>query len=141
MLFSLAHDFDGAISHTLDHYLKDERLTPSLERLSELFSKFRDYMLREHIVVREIKADNIILQRLNQENARLILIDGLGNNQLLTIANYISTFARKLILRKWSTFERYLDLPPLTRPLTLGKSRLLFCEILPGSGRLNRCAV
>ena len=33
------------------------------------------------------------------------------------------------------------DLPPLTRPLTLGKSRLLFCEILPGSGRLNRCAV
>ena len=34
-----------------------------------------------------------------------------------------------------------LDLPPLTRPLTLGKSRLLFCEILPGSDLLNRCAV
>ena len=34
-----------------------------------------------------------------------------------------------------------LDLPPLTRPLTLGKSWLLFCEILPESGRLNRCAV
>jgi hypothetical protein len=34
-----------------------------------------------------------------------------------------------------------LDLPPLTRPLTLGKSRLLFFEILPGSGRLNHCAV
>ena len=33
------------------------------------------------------------------------------------------------------------DLPPLTRPLTLGKSRLLFCEILPGSDLLNRCAV
>ena len=33
------------------------------------------------------------------------------------------------------------DLPPLTRPLTLGKSWLLFCEILPGSDLLNRCAV
>ena len=46
------------------------------------------------------------------------------------------------------SFKRFLglkasdnDLPPLTRPLTLGKFRLLFCEILPGSGRLNRCAV
>lgn len=105
VLFSLTRDFDGTVSRTLDHYLKEKRLTPSQEKLSELFSAFWHYMLREQIVVRELKPDNIIPQRLSPDDARLILIDGVGNNQLLPIANYVRSFAKRVILRKWSTLE------------------------------------
>jgi len=105
VMFSLARDFDGSISRTLDRYLADDRLTPPATVLTELFSNFRSYMLRERIVVRELKPDNIVLQRLTPNQQRLILIDGLGNNQFLPIANYMSTFAKRVILRKWNTFE------------------------------------
>ena len=109
VIFSLARDFDGTISRTLDQYLSDEKLTPSAKELSELFDKFRNYMLTERIVVRELKSDNIVLQRLSPDHARLILIDGLGNNQFLPIANYMSTFAKRVIKRKWQSFERHLN--------------------------------
>ncbi|MBN1929364.1 MAG: PhoP regulatory network protein YrbL [Chlorobiaceae bacterium] len=109
VVFSLARDFDGTISRTLDHYLADEQFTPPAEKLSRLFSNFRNYMLRERIVIRELKADNIVLQRLTPEKQRLILIDSLGNNQFLPIANYLNTFAKRVIQRKWSRFERHLN--------------------------------
>jgi len=108
VMFSLARDFDGSISRTLDHYLTDEKLTPPATVLTELFGNFRSYMLRERIVVRELKPDNIVLQRLTLNRQRLILIDGLGNNQFLPIANYMNTFAKRVILRKWRTFEKDL---------------------------------
>ena len=108
VIFSLARDFDGSISRTLDHYLADEKLTPPAKELSTLFDRFRNYMLRERIVIRELKADNIVLQRLTHDQQRLILIDGLGNNQFLPIANYMNTFAKRVILRKWRTFEKDL---------------------------------
>lgn len=108
VIFSLAHDFDASISRTLDQYLSDEQLTPSAKELSELFDKFRNYMLTERIVIRELKSDNIVLQRLTPNQQRLILIDGLGNNQFLPIANYLSTFAKRVIQRKWDSFEKHL---------------------------------
>ncbi|HHE32862.1 MAG TPA: PhoP regulatory network protein YrbL [Chlorobaculum parvum] len=109
VMFSLARDFDGAISRTLDHYLADEKLTPPAKQLAALFSNFRSYMLRERIVVRELKSDNIVLQRLTPNKARLILIDGVGNNQFLPIANYMNTFTKRVIQRKWRRFEKHLS--------------------------------
>jgi len=109
VMFSLARDFDGAISRTLDYYLKDERLTPSAEKLAALFSNFQNYLLEERIVVRELKPDNIVLQRLTPNEARLILIDGVGNNQFFPIANYFDSFGRRVILKKWHRFEKHLS--------------------------------
>jgi len=108
VMFSLARDFDGAISRTLDHYLAEEQLTPPAEELSSLLGTFRNYMIDERIVIRKLKPDNIVLERLTPDEARLILIDKLGNNQFLPIANYSNTFAKRVILRKWNTFERDL---------------------------------
>lgn len=107
-VFSLARDFDGTISTTLDSYLVDQDKTPPAKQLSALLQDFRGYMLRECVVVRELKADNLVYQRLSPDNGRLVLIDGIGNNQFLPFANYIDVFARQLIRRKWRKFERHL---------------------------------
>lgn len=105
-VFSLARDFDGTISTTLDSYLVDQDKTPPTKQLSALLQEFRDYMLRECIVVRELKADNIVYQRISANQGHLILIDGIGNNQFLPFANHINFLSRKLIMKKWKKFEQ-----------------------------------
>lgn len=107
-VFSLAYDFDGKISKTLAHYLSSVDFTPAAPQLTALLGKLKSYLLRECIVVRELKADNLVYQLSAPNRGRLVLIDGIGNNQLLPIANYIDRLARKVISRKWEKFERHL---------------------------------
>lgn len=54
------------------------------------FGNFRNYMLGKRR----------IMQRLTPEQKRLITIDGLGNNPIPHIANYLRTFAERVIRRK-----------------------------------------
>ncbi|NTU94312.1 MAG: PhoP regulatory network protein YrbL [Chlorobiaceae bacterium] len=108
VVFSLAYDYDGEISRTFDSYLATERLTPPAPLLTSLLKELRQYMLHEHILIRELKSDNLVFQRTAPDNGRLILIDGVGNNQFLPLANYVTPLARRVITRKWQKFKRHL---------------------------------
>lgn len=105
-VFSLARDYDGEISKSLDFYLQPghESLL-SEQELRSAMAVFRSYLQRERIIVRELKADNLIYQKLGPAAGKLILIDGVGNNEFLPVANYSVLFARRALKRKWKKFE------------------------------------
>lgn len=93
-VFSLARDFTGEISRPLEYYLRPDGLhLLSADELLDALNTFRMYLFRERIVVRELKADNLIYQRLSSLEGKLILIDGVGNNEFLPVANYSVRFA------------------------------------------------
>lgn len=107
-VFSLSRDFDGGISKPLDWYLAHEQMNGMSLQLQKALEQFKAFLFREGIVVRELKPDNLVYQRLSVERGRLVLIDGVGNNQLLPFANYSRRLARRMLSRKWLKFERQL---------------------------------
>lgn len=108
VVFSLARDHTGQISASLDSYLRAEAFVLHGQELFTALQSFRSYLLRERIIVRELKADNLIYQRVSPDEGRLILVDGVGNNEFLPVANYSGLFARRTLKRKWSKFEHSL---------------------------------
>ncbi len=109
-VFSLARDYTGEISSPLVDYLQGQRDSCKLHG-QELFTallSFRSYLFRQRIIVRELKADNLIYQRVTPDEGRLILVDGVGNNEFLPVANYSVLFARRTLRRKWAKFEHSL---------------------------------
>lgn len=104
-VFSLARDYNGEISGSLDFYLQPGHESLSERELRSAMVIFRSYLQRERIIVRELKADNLIYQRLGPAIGRLILIDGVGNNEFLPVANYSVLFARRSLKKRWKKFE------------------------------------
>ncbi|AOS82848.1 hypothetical protein BIU88_00985 [Chlorobaculum limnaeum] len=105
VVFSLARDFDGEISKPLEHYLSFASSRDCLKHLRDALKEFKSFLFRDAIVVRELKLDNVVFQRISEGRCRLVLIDGVGNNQFLPLANYSRTFARRMLKRKWRQFE------------------------------------
>jgi len=106
MVFELPRDFDGSISRTLEHYLLHGGV--SLEKLALALLWLKKFLIRERIVVRELKADNVVFQRPAGEPGLMVLIDGVGNNEFLPLANFSRLFLRRTIRRKWTKFVNTL---------------------------------
>lgn len=108
VVFTLSRDFDGEISRSLDWYLRYDHVADMAGQLRDALARFRDFLFGEGIVVRELKPDNFVFQRVSATEGRLVLIDGVGNNQFLPFASYSRVLARRLLKRKWAKFERQL---------------------------------
>lgn len=105
VVFSLARDFNGNISRTLDYYLRMEAVPFEFDNLAVALKRFKRYLRTERIPVREIKADNLVYQRVSESFGKVIIIDGLGNNEFLPLANYSHIFANRMLLKKWRKFR------------------------------------
>ena len=108
-VFSLPRDFDGEISKTLAYYMLSGQAVPEAEVLGHAVNAFREYLFRERIIVRELKADNLVYKRCSQDEGKIVLVDGLGNNEFFPIANYSDIFAKRTLSRKWRKFVYHLQ--------------------------------
>lgn len=107
-VFDLVRDFDGAVSKTLEHYLSsalDAALTASLESALQVL---KARMLEEVIIPMGLKSRNILYQRSSCEQAELVIVDDIGCSEVLPLALYFKSLARRKILRKWQRFETEL---------------------------------
>ena len=59
-----------------------------------------------------LKPQNIVFRKLSDVDGDLVLIDSVGNSDLLPICDYSGFFARQKILRKWRRFETSLITQP-----------------------------
>lgn len=65
-------------------------------------------MLAWKIVTMTIKAKNILYQKLNQREGRLVIIDNIGHSDFIPVCDYIDFMAERKIRRKWRRFEATL---------------------------------
>lgn len=107
-IFDLIKDYDGEISKTLSFYLQTEEKTKTLHNPVPLLESLKAYILEEMIVVKDLNTKNMLYQKINEQEVRLILIDGVLNNDYLPFTKYIPFFTRKKILRLWDRFEKSL---------------------------------
>ncbi|MWV54674.1 PhoP regulatory network protein YrbL [Chlorobium phaeovibrioides] len=113
-VFDMPLDADGSVSRTLHYYLvSGEADGCKASEMAESLIELKQYLLEHAILVREIKPENMVYRRMGSGECSFVLVDGIGNNQFLPVACYVKRLARRVIGRKWATFERDLsDLYP-----------------------------
>ena len=109
LIFEVVRDFDGSISRSLRDYIRNNGYPIDKAQLHQELSRLKDYLLEHAIIMRDLKDDNILLQRLDQNETRLVVIDGIGNNEFIPISELTPVFTRMKINRKWEKFIRKLQ--------------------------------
>ena len=107
-VFDLIKDYDGSVSRTLSSYLQNDEKTKSILNPFPLLQILKDYTLKEEVIVKDLNTKNMLYQKISNSEVRLILIDGVVNNDFLPFSKYISYFTRRKILRLWKRFEESL---------------------------------
>lgn len=101
LVFDLVKDFDGSASKSITYYLENKVI--SQEQINNLLSGIKDYLHNNGIITRDISANNLLYRRETETDGKLVIIDGLGNNELIPLSNFFVFLAQKKIKRKWST--------------------------------------
>jgi hypothetical protein len=98
----LIADYDGGVSKSLWwHFEQGYPLTEFLPYLAEL----RQYLLDNLIVCSvDMGRYNILFQKTSPQQARLVVIDGLGNHSAINWLDNLGWFARRKINRRWHRF-------------------------------------
>ena len=95
-------DFDGSVSKSLWwHFQRGYPVTELLPYLQDL----RSYLLANQVVFSvDMGRYNILFQKLTTTQARLVVIDGLGDHAAINWLDNIGYFARRKIRRRWQRF-------------------------------------
>jgi hypothetical protein len=98
----LVTDFDGGISKSLWWHF--ERGYPVSE-FSPYLQELKQYLL-DNLVIFSVDMGryNILFQKISPQQARLVVIDGLGNHSAINWLDNIGYFARRKIHRRWQRF-------------------------------------
>ncbi len=103
----LIEDFDG--SRSLSLYDCFERGYP-LAEFKPYLEELRSYLLENRVIFSvDMGRFNVLFRRLSEHDARLYVIDGLGNHSALNWLDNFRYFARRKIRRRWTRFIGRLE--------------------------------
>jgi len=102
LVVDLINDFDGSASKSL--YWFFERGVP-LSEFNTYLEELKQYMLQNLIVFNNRRNPfNLLFKRLSDQEARIVVIDGLGDHATFNWFDNISYFAGRKINRRWDRF-------------------------------------
>ena len=108
-VFELIRDHNEEVSKTLEHYFSENNETDlNYQDLSRALPLLKQYLLKWKIVTMSLKPQNIVYQKINPTQGKLVVIDNIGNSDFIPICNYLDSFATRKIRRKWQRFEESL---------------------------------
>lgn len=103
LVFDFVADDFGCARKRLDFYRDSKKLSD--EYIFKQLLLLRQYCLDNHIILCDLTLENIVFDSDVAGDCKLILVDGVGNTDLLTvISSNISILARRKIMRKWRRF-------------------------------------
>lgn len=104
-VFDLVRDSDGHVAKTLEYYFQSTELTEQNQQgLAKAIALLKQYLLTQNIIVMTLKPKNIVYQRQSDDEGQAIIIDNIGNSDVIPISSYCRYFGRKKIERKWNRF-------------------------------------
>ena len=90
---------------SLQNYLREYGFTNEIMKaLDELCCFLYDNL----IVTRDLRMFNIMVRHKN-EMINLVIVDGLGNSEFIPISDFIASFARTKMQRKFKRFKQRMD--------------------------------
>jgi hypothetical protein len=109
-VFDLIRDADGAVGKTLEYYLESTSLTEQNQQgLVNAIAGLKSYLIDQNVMTMTIKPKNIVYQRQNDNEGRAVIIDNIGNSDIVPISSHCRYFGRKKIQRKWDRFIALLQ--------------------------------
>ncbi len=112
---------DGSWPENLEEALPNG-LSPALD---DAIERFLQGLLREHIVTRDLLPHNLIAVKQGEgksEKYQVLIVDGIGNSELVPISTWFHFFAKRKIQRKIAKF-RYRASILLPEAQRIGKYR------------------
>ncbi len=108
-VFELIKDYDGKVSIEVDKYLNNK--TSSYEHIKNIINlipTLKKYLYEEKIYVKDLNPVNIVFQKLDKSNHRLVIIDGLAHSNYNPFFYYFDYFLLKKIDKSWKNFINIL---------------------------------
>jgi len=106
IVVELIRDYNDSVSQSMLWYL-DHGV--SISTFEPLLSSLKDYLLDNLVVINhDFVVGNLLLQKLSEQEARLVAIDGLGDVVTIQWLNAIPAHVRSKINRRWNRFIRHL---------------------------------
>ena len=97
----LVRNHDGALPRNLEQLLPDGLTAP----LAAAIDEFKAWLRRDLFLSRDLLPHNIIGVALAAERYRLMIVDGIGNSELLPLSNWLKPCARLKVERKIRKFD------------------------------------
>jgi len=103
-VFELVRDYDGHVSKNIRYYLnsKDDNMN---KKIIQLLEELRQYLKREYILFSDLSMHNILLKKVNTTESKLVLVDGIGDNNQIPFLEYVHTLGEKRSMKKWERFR------------------------------------
>lgn len=105
LVFEKVIDYDFNISKSFRYYLRNNLL--SKEKELELLEELKIYLFKNKILFVDVSTVNVLCKKLDKDNYRLIIIDGLGARRLnfkYYMYLYIPFFKEYKIKKQWEKF-------------------------------------
>jgi hypothetical protein len=128
-VFDLIRDANGEVGKTFEHYFESVELTEqNLQGLLGSLQALKTYLFRQNIITMSIKPKNIIYQRHDVQTGTAVIIDNIGNSDVIPFASYCRYFGKIKMTRKWNKFiallqKEYPDNKPLQTQLVAKLAR------------------
>ena len=97
IMVDLIRDAGGAIATPLKQYIWEQGMTPALHCALEQFER---YWIDHAVPSRDLLLHNVVVATVPGPCVRLVVIDGLGNSDLLPFARMVPALARRKSTRK-----------------------------------------
>ncbi|KGY10216.1 YrbL family protein [Vibrio sinaloensis] len=106
LLCDRVNDYCGKVSKSLDYYRKNQLI--STRSINHGIERLLEKLVQHAICINYIHDRNILVQFTNENDFRFILIDGLGNTNLIPLGYWFKKFARKQTARRF--YKKYPEI-------------------------------
>lgn len=96
-VFELIKDYDGSVSKRLFYYLEDSNYDESIQNPFTLLDELFSYLKSNRIIVQDFNTKNILYQKINESEGKLIIIDGVRLSGKIELLKYFDFFVLKKI--------------------------------------------
>jgi hypothetical protein len=125
----LIRDYDLDISKSLDSYFRVLDSADEIQKFLKLLQGLKEYLYKEKIYIKDLNAVNIVYQRYNKEDGRLVVIDGLAHASYIPFARSIDSLTLKNITKSWNHLIYKLKKRSSTKYSPILKQEIEKCNI------------
>ncbi len=100
----LIKDYDLNVSKSLDYYFRKITSQEEIQKFIYLLIKLKTYLYKEKIYIKDLNAVNVVYQRYNDTEGRVVVIDGLAHSNYIPFSRQIDNLTIKKIDKSWNHF-------------------------------------
>ncbi|CAM3882283.1 YrbL family protein [Vreelandella rituensis] len=106
LVFDFVMDSNGNPAKNLEDYVLDKGVDESLE---SGLSTLKNYLIKNNIIVCDLKEKNVLYQCGGNDEVFLWIVDGIGDRGFLKLSSDFKIIGRKKIKRHWKRFVIRLE--------------------------------